>query len=309
MTENNSVRNIAVSGIALVKRRLHFLSIESRTRPSRRRRLAAILACAIVCLQPAQAEDLLLQSGEALISARIEGTHGRPVVFISGLGEEMDNWDRVVPSIARCARVVRYDRPGIGASRPAPDAPVLTQDVALRLRAILADLDIAAPIVLVAHSLGGLYAQAFARLFPEQTAGVVLVDASSPLEPEGVFVSTQLPPPGTPSAWEAAGIAESVAALKSGPDFPDVPLLVLVATDHEDTAEREALWLDVQRLTAALSPRGELHIAQGSGHDIQEDRPETVVAAIEAVMAATGTDLEECSGPRTAGGEPSGRSP
>ena len=88
-----------------------------------------------------------------------------------------------------------------------------------------------------------------------------------------------------------------------------MPLLVLVATDHEDTAEREALWLDVQRRTAALSSQGELRIAQGSGHFIQEDRPETVVAAIEAVLAATGSDLGDCSGPSTAGGEPSGRSP
>jgi pimeloyl-ACP methyl ester carboxylesterase len=88
-----------------------------------------------------------------------------------------------------------------------------------------------------------------------------------------------------------------------------VPLIVLVATDHEDTAEREALWLDVQCRTAALSPRCGLHIAQDSGHFIQEDRPETVVAAIEAVLAATGSDLEDCSGPSTAGGEPSGRSP
>jgi hypothetical protein len=48
---------------------------------------------------------------------------------------------------------------------------------------------------------------------------------------------------------------------------------------------------------------------QGSGHVIQEDRPETVVAAIEAVLSATGSDLEDCSGPSAAGGEPSGRSP
>jgi hypothetical protein len=35
-------------------------------------------------------------------------------------------------------------------------------------------------------------------------------------------------------------------------------------------------------------------VAQGSGHFIQEGRPETVVVAIEAVFAATGTDLEDC---------------
>jgi pimeloyl-ACP methyl ester carboxylesterase len=129
MAEHNSVRGVAVSGIDRVKRRLPSLSTTSRTRPNGRRRLAARLAGAFLWLQPAQAEDLLLQSGEALISTRIDGTHGRPVVFISGLDEEMDNRDRVAPSIARCARVVRYDRPGIGSSRPAPDAPVPAQTV------------------------------------------------------------------------------------------------------------------------------------------------------------------------------------
>lgn len=308
MAKHNSVRDRVVSGIDHAKRRMQSLPIKARTRPGRRRYVAALLACASGWLQQAQADGLLLHTGEAQIATRIEGTHGRPVVFISGLGEEMDGWDRVAFSIARCAVVVRYDRPGIGSSRPAPDAPVLAQDVALQLRAILADLDIAAPVVLVAHSLGGLYAQAFAQLFPEQTAGLVLVDASSPLEPEGVFVSTQPPAPGTPSAWEAAGIAESVAALKSGPNLPDVPMIVLVATDHADTAEREALWLEIQRRTAALSSQGALRVAQGSGHFIQEDRPETVVAAIEAVLVATGTDLGECTGPSTSGGEASGRS-
>lgn len=136
----------------------------------------------------------------------------------------------------------------------------------------------------------------------------MLVDASSPLEPEGAFVSTQPPKPGTPSAWETAGIAESVAELNRDPGLTDVPLLVLVATDHQDTAEREALWLEIQRRTAALSPNGELRLARGSGHFIQEDRPETVVAAIEPVLAATGTDLEDCTGTSSASGSPPGRS-
>ncbi|WP_296810569.1 alpha/beta hydrolase [Thiocapsa sp.] len=83
-----------------------------------------------------------------------------------------------------------------------------------------------------------------------------------------------------------------------------MPLLVLVASDHQDTAEREALWLEIQRRTAALSPQGELQVAQGSGHFIQEDHPETVVAAIEAVLAATGTDLGDCKQPSNASGEP-----
>lgn len=73
MAEHSSVRGVAVSGIDLVKRRMHSLRMMSRMRPGRRRYLAALLACAIPWLQPALADDLLLHTGEALISTRIEG--------------------------------------------------------------------------------------------------------------------------------------------------------------------------------------------------------------------------------------------
>jgi hypothetical protein len=53
MTEHSSVRDIAVSGIALAKHRMHSLPIKSRTRLGRRRYLAALLACPIPWLQPA----------------------------------------------------------------------------------------------------------------------------------------------------------------------------------------------------------------------------------------------------------------
>src|SRR4051812_49219758 len=52
----------------------------------------------------------------------------------------------------------------------------------------------------------------------------------------------------------------------AGPSFPPVPLIVLVATEHDVAPEREALWQQVQAQTAALSPKGRLKIVQGAGH-------------------------------------------
>ena len=40
---------------------------------------------------------------------------------------------------------------------------------------------------MVGHSLGGFYMQAFARMYPQETAAVVLIDRASPFEPPGVF--------------------------------------------------------------------------------------------------------------------------
>jgi pimeloyl-ACP methyl ester carboxylesterase len=122
----------------------------------------------------------------------------------------------------------------------------------------------------------------------------VLIDAASPFEPPGVFVSTVPPRPGSIEAAEEAGFAPSVAAMLKGPPFPPVPLIVLAATDHGDTPEREALWRDVQARTAALSPKGRLEVVEGSGHFIQADRPEAVIAAVLEVARATGADTSFC---------------
>lgn len=96
---------------------------------------------------------------DAQIATRLEGTEGgRPVVFISGLHEGMDGWELIASAVAHCALAVRYDRPGVGWSRPAPGAPVLAESVARQLQALLDVLEIRQPVVLVAHSLGGLHA-------------------------------------------------------------------------------------------------------------------------------------------------------
>ncbi len=233
--------------------------------------------------------------GAAEIAVTLAGPAGAPVVvLVSGLGRGRADWAAVAPQLTPCSRVVRYDRPGIGDSRPAPTAPVMAEAAAGDLAALLPALGLPPPFVLVGHSLGALYVEAFARAYPAETAGVVLVDGTSPLEPPGVFVSTVPPAPGTAEAAEAAGVAPSQAAMLSGPPLPDVPLVVVAATDHADTAEREALWLDVQRRTAALSPQGRLVVAEGSGHFVQQDRPQIVVDALLDVLAAAGADVAAC---------------
>ncbi|HET8701883.1 MAG TPA: alpha/beta fold hydrolase, partial [Nitrococcus sp.] len=184
---------------------------------------------------------------------------------------------------------------GIGKSPPPrdPTAPVLAANVADVLLAQLRAHGLPRPYILVGHSIGGLYVQAFARNHPQVVAGAVLVDAASPFEPPGVFVSTVPPKPGSVAAAEEAGVAPSVAALLAGPPFPPVPLLVMAATDHDDTPAREALWRSVQRRTAALSPKGRLIVVH-SGHFIQTDRPASVIAAVLTVAAGSGENVAAC---------------
>lgn len=213
---------------------------------------------------------------------RITGNDGPVIVLESATATPMANWDAVVAALASCARLLTYDRLGTGASAPVSTGKVRAEEVGDRLRRLLRNLRLPTPIILVGHSIAGLYVQDFARRFPHEVAGVVLVDATSPLEPPGMFVPASPPPPGTTAAAEEAGVAESIESLRRGPAFPPVPLIVLSATKHGDTPERERLWQQVQERTAALSPRGR-HVVVDSGHFVQQDRPEAVVEAIRSI--------------------------
>ena len=76
-------------------------------------------------------------------------------------------------------RSVAYDRAGLGWSRRSR-RPRDAQTIAMELRDALREAAIEPPYVLAGHSFGGLPVRAFADLYPELTAGLVLVDASHP---------------------------------------------------------------------------------------------------------------------------------
>lgn len=117
-----------------------------------------------------------------------DGDAGPLVLFTQGLGGAWYDWDPVVPLLAADHRLVRFDRPGLGWSQPEPASgpprPQTLDGEARRLARLLDALDVPAEekIVLVAHSYAAFHAEAFARLFPSRTGGLVLVDGS--VEPD-----------------------------------------------------------------------------------------------------------------------------
>jgi pimeloyl-ACP methyl ester carboxylesterase len=104
---------------------------------------------------------------------------GPTVVLDAGMGSFSPNWHWVQVELAPTVKSVAYDRAGLGWSRPSRrqrDA----QTIAMELRDALREAGIEPPYVLAGHSFGGLPVRAFADLYPELTAGLVLVDASHP---------------------------------------------------------------------------------------------------------------------------------
>ncbi|MFG2328187.1 alpha/beta fold hydrolase [Streptomyces sp. NPDC048604] len=106
----------------------------------------------------------------------VEGS-GPVCVLGAGLALSWFDWDPVVPLLAPRRTIVRFDRPGHGLSAPAPAAPTAAGE-AHRIAGLLDALGLPGPATVVGHSLAGFHAEAFARLHPDRTAGLVLVDSS-----------------------------------------------------------------------------------------------------------------------------------
>jgi pimeloyl-ACP methyl ester carboxylesterase len=105
---------------------------------------------------------------------------GRPtVVLFNGLGEFSASWARIVDGVAPTTRVCAYDRVGQGWSDDA-QRPQDGVDAARDLHALLAAAGEKGPFVLAGHSIGGPYAMTYADRFPDDVAGMVLLDSTSP---------------------------------------------------------------------------------------------------------------------------------
>ena len=100
------------------------------------------------------------------------------VVLEAGLTESSLTWADLQPLLAGHVRVCSYDRAGYGWSDPATGART-AETIAAELHALLAAGGERGPYLLVGHSLGGLYVRAFAAIYPDETAGLVLIDPTN----------------------------------------------------------------------------------------------------------------------------------
>jgi pimeloyl-ACP methyl ester carboxylesterase len=114
----------------------------------------------------------ILESGKAT---------GPTVLLEAGLMSTVLSWSELQEQLSREFRVVSYDRAGLGWSDPGP-IPRTAERIVDELHLLLTKAGIAGPYVLVGHSFGGLTMPLFATRFPEEVAGMVLLDAVAPIE-------------------------------------------------------------------------------------------------------------------------------
>jgi pimeloyl-ACP methyl ester carboxylesterase len=228
---------------------------------------------------------------------RIEGRGPLTVVLEAGLGDTLDVWADVQPRIAdSCTRTIAYTRAGYPGSDPASgprDAATLVSE----LRWELKRRGIQPPYVLVGHSLGGLLMQYFARQYPEEIKGLLLIDSTHWNQHLNLG----------PDASDAFGrrrtvlflpwimqreLIDSTSAGRQvdvSPHASRVPTIVLSRTRalHGETPTSQALAEELQEEIAAAFPAAQHVRVADSGHYIQRDRPDVVVAAARELAGCT----------------------
>ena len=120
----------------------------------------------------------LVDVGPYRLHLECTGSGGPTVVLEPGAGNSAASMGLISPAVARYSRVCVYDRAGRGWSDPAPSPPDGAR-VATDLHRLLDLAHVPGPYVLAGHSFGGLYVRTFAARYPEDVAGLVLIDSTA----------------------------------------------------------------------------------------------------------------------------------
>jgi len=221
----------------------------------------------------------------------IQQSNKPTVIFENGLGATYDYWDKVIPVVSKKATVYAYNRGGYGGST-ASSSQRDGERIINELRSNLSHKGIKPPYILVGHSLGGLYMQYFARRYPHEVQGLVLVDSTHPNQLGGNGAYANWP-------WWYRQVFTLFASQTVKKEFdgtkvlgekilklptPNIPIIIL--SSNESNASSSALARDSHEKRKDLKnlyPNAK-QIWVESGHMIQVEKPNVVINAIEAMI-------------------------
>src|SRR5215212_3665849 len=121
----------------------------------------------------------LIDVGGHRLHLSCTGSSSPTVVLQPGGGDFSSAMAWIAPAVAADTRVCVYDRAGRGWSEPA-DSPQDATLIASDLHALLQRANVPGPYVLAGHSFGGLYVLTYADRYPDDVAGMVLIDSTDP---------------------------------------------------------------------------------------------------------------------------------
>jgi len=261
--------------------------------------------------------ERMVDVGTHRLRAVVAGRGTPAVVIDGGIGAGAEEYRDLQSRLAAETTVVAYDRAGYGDSEPGP-LPRDSGTEAQELRALLRGLGVPGPYVLVGHSLGGLNVQVYAGRYPDDVAGLVLLDppplgwlhgeqyadlltmaqqvterwqqaadrgrdaADPQARREAQFMrmlaSEHSEMPGT-----SARLAEEIET------FRDIPLQVIASgvanpAFGADAAGYQGYWIEQSRALASKSSRGTFALAGDSTHRLHTEAADLVAESILSIV-------------------------
>jgi len=217
------------------------------------------------------------------------------IVFENGSRATVDGWSKVIDALPPAVSVFAYNRPGYGNSATTA-TPRDGATIVAELRTALQQQGLKPPYILVGHSLGGLYMQLFARRYPDEVGGLVLVDAVYPgviKKPEDFPLLTR----GAKRLFFSSTVNDEIDAIyRTGeqvaalPAIDDKPVVQLFNRPKGATAvpvDFGVVNLDPQTAAAvrAMYPHA-TRIVLDSDHQMQGRHAAEVAATIGALIPA-----------------------
>jgi pimeloyl-ACP methyl ester carboxylesterase len=282
--------------------------------------LALLAPLLLSCLgSDGQTSDRMVDIGSHSLHAVVVGDGAPAVVIDGGIGARCEEYRALQDRISRFTTVVTYDRAGYGSSEVGP-LPRDSRREIEELRSLLAELEIPVPHLLVGHSLGGLNAQVYAGAYPEEVAGMVLLDPP----PLSFILGEQyeeLAAMAERMTAEWQTIADSGLGSENAEEQANAELFQMLASEHRemfDSSARQAsgiasfgtiplvvlasgipnpmfgaaadsyqaFWAAESNALAGKSARGEYVFAERSTHKLHDDAEDTVVDAVFSMLSS-----------------------
>jgi len=257
----------------------------------------------------------MIAVGRHRIEAIVYGSGTPTVVIESSFGGSAAEWQAIAERIAEETTVIAYNRAPYGASSRATDRRS-AGEIAADLDGVLSGLGIVDPVILIGHSMGGVYARAFAARHMDRVAGMVLVDSShegqwavlpahysvknrvlaSLLIPQVIFGRKK-----SRAGADRWSIIREYLTFKrlTAADLPLAPEglgerpLAVLTRGPEDSADSDRLWqawYGLQRELAGLSRNSRHLISDSPQHYLNEGDPDLIVAAVIDVVRCARDD-------------------
>ncbi len=206
------------------------------------------------------------------------------VIFENGMASPKEVWNHIPDSISKTARILSYDRAGIGKSESSSRKRTIPNMV-LEIRELLQKENIKPPYIYVAHSMGSYIARYFAINYPDEIKALLLIDPS----PDRLYDdyseaeyeefknsgndSFEKATAGERREWEHYLDNRKYVQEKGIPDH--IPMYVISASQWNfDRYHREML------NDHPLSRQ----IKVDTGHDVHKEKPRLVINLIRALI-------------------------